>query len=250
MKPRAALISLALHFFGALLLFLTASFVSPPPKSGIPQNTQLLLRAPRLTSAKPGGGSGERSPLPANKGRAPEVHVHKIFIAPTLIRNENPKLIVEQAALTAPDINISMAEIGDPLGQGSARSNGKGGPHGIGDYLGGGPGYYGGPGGPGNGQGNVKVERARVTRQPQVIYKVEPEYSEEARKMKYQGSVLLAIDVDVNGQAINIRVIRQAGLGLDERAIEAVHQWRFRPALSGDKPVVAPATVEVSFHLL
>jgi len=246
MKPRAALTSLAIHFFGALLLFLTASFVSIPPTPRVTQSTPVLMRAPRLTVAKPGGGSGERSPVPANKGRAPEVHVRKIFIAPTLIRNENPKLVVEQAALTAPEININVADIGDPLGQGGVRSNGKGGPHGIGDYLGSGPGRYNGPGGPGNG----KVERVRVTRQPQVIYKVEPEYSEEARKVKYQGSVLLGIDVDVNGQAINIHVIRAAGLGLDERAIEAVHKWRFRPALSGDSPVVAPATVEVSFHLL
>jgi TonB family protein len=79
---------------------------------------------------------------------------------------------------------------------------------------------------------------------------VEPEYSEEARKLKFQGTVLLAIDVDVNGSAVNIRVVRPAGLGLDERAIEAVRKWRFRPALSGDRPVVAPATVEVNFRLL
>ena len=78
----------------------------------------------------------------------------------------------------------------------------------------------------------------------------EPEYSEEARKARHQGTVILAIDVDETGHATNIRVMHGLGLGLDEKAIQAVMRWKFRPALSGDRPVTAPATVEVSFRLL
>lgn len=247
MKPRAALVSLALHFAGALALFLMASFVAAPPVRRPPQLAPLTLRPPRIVVAKK-GGSGDRSPLPAQRGRAPEVHVRKIFMPPVPVRNDNPKLVVEQALLNAPEINISANQTGDPMGVGRWPSNGSGGPFGIGDGKGGdiGPGDGRGPGG----QGGSDKPKIRLSRQPQVIYKVEPEYSEEARKVHFQGTVVLGIDVDTNGVPANIHVVRSLGLGLDERAIEAVAKWRFRPALSGDRPVSAPALVEVSFHLL
>ena len=98
--------------------------------------------------------------------------------------------------------------------------------------------------------GTLPSQNARLTRQPQLIYKVEPEYSEDARKVHFQGTVILSIEVDANGLPSNIRVVRSIGLGLDERAIQAVAKWKFRPAVSGDHPVAAPAIVEVSFHLL
>jgi protein TonB len=56
--------------------------------------------------------------------------------------------------------------------------------------------------------------------------------------------------VALDGKPINIRVIQGIGLGLDECAIDAVKRWRFQPALAGDVPVVAPATIEVGFHLI
>jgi len=210
-------------------------------------NVPILFRAPRLVTTKPGGG-GDRSPLPANRGRAPEVHLRRIFIPPVaVIRNENPKLIVEQALLNAPEINISAENIGDPLGTGRMPSGGPGGPFGFGDGPGPGIGKDGGPGVGDGGRGKPPV---RLSRQPQLIYKVEPEYSEDARKVHFQGTVILAIMVDANGTPSNIRVLRSVGLGLDERAMQAVAKWKFRPAMSGDHTVAAPATVEVSFHLL
>jgi protein TonB len=248
MKPRAALVSLALHFFGALALFLMASLVSQPPAKPAVQNILIALRAPRKLAAKPGGG-GDRSVLPAQRGRAPEVHVRKIFMPPVaVIRNENPKLVVEQALLTTPDFNIAATNVGDPFGVPSGSPGGPGGPSGYGK----GRGNYGGDGdgnnGPGVGEGNKP--KVRLSRQPQVIYKVEPEYSEDARKVHFQGTVILTIDVDANGVPANIRVVHSLGLGLDERAIQAVAKWRFRPAMSGDHAVTAPAVIEVSFHLL
>ena len=85
---------------------------------------------------------------------------------------------------------------------------------------------------------------------PQLIYKVEPEFSEAARKAKYQGVVVLAIEVDASGHPRNLQVIEQLGLGLDEKAIEAVSQWRFRPGYEDGRPIVTTATVEVRFRLM
>lgn len=246
MKPRAALVSLALHFFGALALFLIASFVPIPLVQRPLANVPIALRAPRIVTAKPGGG-GDRSLLPANRGRAPEVHVRKIFMPPVaVIRNENPKLIVEQALLNAPEINISAENIGNPLGTGRMPSGGPGGPYGYGNVTGQGIGNESGPGV----DGGRSKPPIRLSRQPQLIYQVEPEYSEDARKVHFQGTVVLAIEVDSNGFPSKIRVVHSVGLGLDERAMQAVARWRFRPAMSGDHAVAAPATVEVSFHLL
>ena len=83
-----------------------------------------------------------------------------------------------------------------------------------------------------------------------MLYKVDPEYSEEARKAKYSGTVVVYIEVDETGHARNLRVVRSIGLGLDEKAIEAVNKWRFKPGLKDGKPVVVAAHIEVNFRLL
>jgi len=83
-----------------------------------------------------------------------------------------------------------------------------------------------------------------------VLYKVEPEFSDEARKAKYQGTVLLTIEVGEDGKPHKLRVLRGLGLGLDEKAIEAVSRWIFRPALRNGHPIRAAATIEVNFRLL
>jgi len=84
---------------------------------------------------------------------------------------------------------------------------------------------------------------------PTLIRKVEPEYSEEARAAKFQGTVLLYAEVDPSGKATNIKVARSLGLGLDEKAIEAVRQWKFKPGMKGDTPVTVAVTIEVNFRL-
>jgi TonB family protein len=250
MRPRAALLSLALHFVAALALFFTASFLAPriAPIVATPFD-KVVLRLPHLMTQK-AGGSGDHSPLPPQKGKLPDPPVRKIFMPPVAqIRNENPKLVVEQALLNAPEISISADQLGDPFSNGKFPSGGPGTSGGIGKGAGGlygdefGPGKFGRP--PADASPRVKL-----TRKPQLLFSVDPEYSEEARKARFQGTVVLAIDVDANGRPSNIRVVRSVGLGLDERAINAVEKWRFRPALSGDRPVAAPALVEVSFHLL
>ena len=84
---------------------------------------------------------------------------------------------------------------------------------------------------------------------PRLTYKVEPEYSEEALKAKHEGTVVLAIQVGEDGRAHNIRVIRSLGLGLDEKAIQAVQEWKFVPGKKDGIPVKVPANVEVNFRL-
>jgi TonB family protein len=84
---------------------------------------------------------------------------------------------------------------------------------------------------------------------PVLIYKVEPDYTEEARAAKSQGTVLLYVEIDPNGTATNIKVQRSLGLGLDEKAIEAVRKWKFMPGRKGDQPVTVQATIEVNFRL-
>ena len=83
-----------------------------------------------------------------------------------------------------------------------------------------------------------------------LLFKVEPEFSEQARQAKHQGVVILYGEVNTNGKLTNVRVVQGLGLGLDEKAIEAVKQWKFRPGYQNGRPVVAAATIEVNFHLL
>ena len=84
---------------------------------------------------------------------------------------------------------------------------------------------------------------------PELIYKVDPEFSEEARKAKFMGIVLVNLIVDQNGNPQNVHVLRGVGMGLDEKAVEAVKQYKFKPAREGGKPVAVELNVEVNFQI-
>jgi len=88
------------------------------------------------------------------------------------------------------------------------------------------------------------------TTPPKVLYKVEPQYTEDAKTAKVSGSVLLSLLVDENGNAQEIQVARSLDEGLDQKAIEAVRQWRFSPATENGKPVPFAVKIEVNFRLL
>ncbi len=119
---------------------------------------------------------------------------------------------------------------------------------GVGSGAGRGVGAGGGYGGVVRGDG-ANVPPDGVT-EPVPLIKREPEYSEEARKAKLQGSVTLAITIDETGRVANAKVIRSLGLGLDEKAIEAVLGWRFRPGTKNGKAIAAQRTVYMDFRLL
>jgi TonB family protein len=101
-----------------------------------------------------------------------------------------------------------------------------------------------------SGNGGVDHSIAPDSASPALVSKQEPEYSELARKAKFQGVVIVQIEVDANGNAVNPRVMRSLGLGLDEKAIEAVKQWKFKPVMKDGKPVTTQAEVHVNFRLL
>lgn len=85
---------------------------------------------------------------------------------------------------------------------------------------------------------------------PRLLFKVEPAYSEEARLARYQGTVVVAVDIGTDGLAQNMRAIRGLGLGLDEEAFKAIAQWKFQPGTKDSEPVPVTATIEVNFRLL
>jgi protein TonB len=251
--------SVALQSTVVLLLF-TVSF-NKTVQDKIKEITPLI--APVLEPMKPqkqtmqgGGGGGDRSPQPQAKGKLPKIAL-KQFVPPTeVIRNEHPKLIMEPTIVAPPDAvlpNANLPNIGDPLAKIGPPSNGMGSGGGIGSGNGGGIGSGSGAGlgpGSGGGFGGGAFRVGGGVSQPVVIFKVDPEYSEEARKSKTSGTVLLSLVVDVDGKAKQIKVTRGVGLGLDEKAIEAVQKWKFTPGKKNGTAVPVYATVEVNFRLL
>ena len=203
-----------------------------------------------------GGGGGDSSPEPASKGRLPRFALEQLAPPTAIVRNEDPELPVEPTLLVPPDINVpqpNIAQLGDPLGALGPLSSGAGAGGGIGSGYGGGVGSGRGGGvgpGEGGGIGGGVFRAGGGVSAPQLIYRVEPEYTEEARKAKYQGTVVIYCVVDVHGMVRNIRVTRSLGLGLDEKALEAVRQWKFKPGMKNGRPVNVAASIEVTFRLL
>lgn len=226
---------------------------------------QITLIAPDLAPYKPsppkkenmggGGGGGDRSPTPVTKGKLPKL-ADKQFVPPMISKVENPKLPMEPTLVIQPDApvpNVNMTQLGDPLSKVLGASNGTGSGAGMGSGNGGGIGPGSGAGyGPGHG-GNFGGGAYKIgggVSAPVPIFKPEPEYSEEARKAKFQGTVVLNIVVDEKGNARDVTVARPLGLGLDQKAIEAVMKWKFRPGMKDGHPVPVRASIEVNFRLL
>ena len=215
-----------------------------------------LPQKPKLQPAGGGGGGGDRSILPPAKGQLPKPSP-KQFVPPAqVINNPEPKLELTPTIDIPLDANVpnnKLPQWGDPLAKIGPPSNGPGSGSGIGSGKGGGIGSGSGGGlgpGSGGGMGGGAYRIGGGVSAPQLLLKIEPEYSEEARKAKYQGVVVLAVVVDENGKAQQLRIVRPLGLGLDEKAIEAVQKWKFRPGQLNGKPVPVAATIEVNFRLL
>jgi periplasmic protein TonB len=209
------------------------------------------------TKAGGGGGGGDRSMIDANKGKLPEIKKDPVTPPqPQVI--EHPKL-PEPAAINVqtniqlpnnPDMpligvhssaNVQLASAG--TGSGAGMGTGSGGGLGSGQGNGYGPGYGGNVG------GGLEQIGGRVSA-PVVLHSVEAEFSDEARRAKYQGVCLISLIVDTQGNPQNIRVARALGMGLDEKAIEAIRQYKFKPAMKdGKTPVPVMITIEVDFRL-
>jgi protein TonB len=232
-----------------------------PQITAKPQNdTQLIdpgdyVLKPAKTQAGGGGGGGDRDVLQASKGKLPKFSMQQITPPAAVIRNPNPKLAVEPTVIVPPDIKVamnSMPNLGDPKSSAIIPSNGTGSVGGIGSGSGGGVGSGTGAGvgpGSGGGIGGGVFRPGRGVTPPRPIYSPDPEFSEEARKAKYQGTCTLMIVVSPDGRPTNIRVVNSLGMGLDEKAIETVKTWRFEPGLKDGHAVSVEMAVEVDFHL-
>ena len=211
---------------------------------------------PSKTQVGGGGGGGDRDVLQASKGKLPKFSMEQITPPMVVVRNEHPKLTAEPTVIIPPQVqlavNNNMPNLGDPMAHAVLPSNGTGSGGGIGTGSGGGVGSGKGGGfgpGEGGGTGGGLFRVGGGVSAPRAIYQPEPEFSEEARKAKYQGVCTLSLIVGADGRPSNIRVASSLGMGLDEKAIEAVKSWRFEPAMKDGHPVAVQIAVEVDFHL-
>ena len=243
---KAGLVSTCINggIFLLLLLIGTNKQVQDAIKEQITIIAPVMRKVPPKEQIAKGGG-GSPNKLPETQGKLPKV-APKQFVPPTVHPIDNPKLSMPVTIIADSDLpNINAANFGDPLAGLGIPSTGNGFGTGIGPGRG--PGV--GPGS-GGGFGGGAYRPGGGVSLPVPITKPEPEYSEEARKAKYQGSVTLQIVVNEKGEPTEIRVVKKLGLGLDEKAIEAVSKWRFKPGMKDGKPVAVIATIEVSFRLL
>ncbi len=261
LRPQSMLLSFLLHTVIVVLLATSTSWMFTHRRQiqqqvvGLIADVSPYVLPPSATKAGGGGGGGDRDKLPASQGVLPKFAREQFAPPAVVIRNPDPKLAMEPTVVVPPEIQLPQpaGPLGDPLsGVLGPPSNGPGSGGGIGSGSGGGVGSGRGPGvGPGFG-GGIGGGVYRVgggVSAPRAIYAPDPSYSEEARKAKYQGTVVLWVVVGADGRTRDIRVQRSLGLGLDENAVEAIRRWRFEPARKDGMPVAVQVSVEVNFRL-
>ena len=249
---------------GGLLAFLlligVRAVVQPLPKPGLLPDFKLNdfpLFATRTGSAHGGGSGGTNDATDANKGRPPKSDMNPMapLQQPVL---DHPQLAIENRIAVQPEIklpdNPALPMIGlHDSPNVTLMSGGQGTQVGIGTGPGGGMGPGRGPGlGPGSnggaGGGPLTPGVGGVS-QPIPIFTPEAEFSDEARRQKYQGVCVISVIIDAQGNPQSPHLVRALGMGLDEKALAAVMRYRFKPAKKDGKPVAVRMTVEVNFRL-
>jgi periplasmic protein TonB len=213
--------------------------------------------APKSTNrAGGGGGGGDHSVIEASKGKLPKIEKDPV-VPPQVQTFDKPKIVMPSAIAVQNDIklpdNPDLANIGMKTGPNVVLSNGTGGGGGMGSGNGGGLGSGNGIGyGPGSGWntgGGLAQVGGRVSA-PVPLFQPEAEFSDEARRAKYQGVCLVGLIVDAQGNPQNVHIVRALGMGLDEKAMEAVRKYKFKPAMrDGKTPVPVYVNIEVNFRL-
>jgi protein TonB len=234
----------------ALLILLIALLVRAHVQLAAPVKQQALVdiaippKAPPKADAM-GGGGGQRGPTPVTKGTPPKFADQQI-VPPKAPPMEEPKIKIQPTIEVQQDVKMasSLPQIGvanSPI-VGMSMGNGKG------TGLGSGTGSGLGPGSGGNTGGGVRHIGGGVSA-PVLVTQVDPEFSEEARKAKVAGIVVVNLIVDQNGLPKNVRVVQGIGMGLNEKAVEAVKQYKFKPAMENGKPVAVEMNIEVNFQI-
>jgi periplasmic protein TonB len=212
----------------------TALLEPPPAPPVMPKDTKI------------GGGGGQHDLGPVTQGHLPKLAQTQI-VPPKAPPTIPPKLAVEPTVVVQPDLKLAdnkMPDLGVPNSNLKGFSMGNGNGTGIGSGDGAGI----GPGSGGNIGGGVYQVGGGI-RPPIAIYTPDPEFSEEARKAKFSGNVVVSLIVDKDGHPRNVHVLRGVGMGLDEKAVEAVQQYKFKPALKNGAPVAVYLNVEVNFQI-
>jgi protein TonB len=238
-----------MHAAAILLLFWAVQAHSKFLAIGKTAMVTELTTPPPMAPAKTimGGGGGQRGAAPVSQGHLPKFADRQITVpkAPPL---EEPKIRMPAATIEVQKdlrmTNNNMPNIGMPnsplIGNSLGNGAGSGMGSGIGSGLGAGIG--------GNYGGGLKKIGGGVS-SPELIFKVDPEFSEEARRTKFMGIVLVNLIVDQQGRPVNVHVLRGVGMGLDDKAVAAVKQYRFKPAKEAGKPVAVEMNVEVNFQI-
>jgi TonB family protein len=243
-ERRSAITSLSIHILAVVLLFSLVTYrtTTLPVANFTPLHAPLL---PPYRGKQGGGSQPEKGPVQA--GRLP-TRSTRVFV-PMLLTpvNLHPKLAMVATIDAPPDIDSKLPNFGDPNGLASLLPGGSGGRGGIG--IGTGTTFGPGPGSGAPGISGVYTSGHGIT-MPVAIKKVEPEFSEEARRARAMGIVVVYAEIGTDGKPHNLRVVRSFGMGLDEKAVEAVQQWLFRPGTKDGKPVTVAASIELAFHLL
>ena len=258
---RSSLISIGIHLavFAAIAALLfwqpkkkTVAEIAPPPAFNI---TPFVPFSARPASGG-GGGGGDRDVLQATKGKLPKISKVQFVPPDEIIRNPKPKLAVAPTVVMPQNIHLpttSMPNLGNPTAAvHGPLSNGTGSAGGIGSGTSGGVGSGSGAGvgpGQGGGYGGGVYHVGGGVSPPVVIYQVDPEFSDKARMAKYQGVVVVAFIVDAKGMPRDLRVVQHLGMGLDQKALEAVRKYRFRPAMLNGHPVPVSIAIDVDFHI-
>jgi len=231
------------------------TLIAPPLSDYQP----VMKPAPQVKALTGGGGGGTHAKIIESKGRLPKIAPEQ-FTPPTVeIVNQKPKLVMQATVVAPANVKLpdvpNMPNLGNPMAARVAGpvSNGNGSGGGIGSGAGGGIGSGAGPGhGPGQGGGfgggTYSVGDIGVT-SPVAKFTPDPDFSEAARKAKYQGTVTLAAVIGLDGRPRNLRVIHALGMGLDEKALERVRTWLFEPGKRNGQPVAVAMTLEVDFRL-
>ncbi len=253
-SPLSSGLAILFYLLLAALLFFWPKKQVPQVKEAVVTPLDISAYLPKApTLAGGGGGGGAHSIVPPTKGKLPEFTKVQVT-PPQVLLIDHPKLPVP-ASVVMPPMKVADAalpNIGLPQASAVTLSAGSGSGSGIGTGKGGGLGIGSGGGiGPGTG-GDTGGGAAHVggsVSSPKLIYGPEPEFSDEARRQKYQGVVVVSIIVDAQGNPQRPRIVRALGMGLDEKALEAVKQYKFRPAMQGGKPIPVEINIEVNFQL-
>ncbi|WP_109485590.1 energy transducer TonB [Occallatibacter savannae] len=217
---------------------------APPPAK--------ILPVPKVAHGGGGGGIPQPKPIEVQRGTPPVV-VSKVQLNAPQLKIDNPKMAIQPTVnVTLPD-QPKMANLGEsdsPQIKLASQGSGQGGSfgHGLGGGFGAGKGNGVGAG-QGGGYGGGLMSVGGGVSAPSVLHSVQPEFTEEARQAQFQGTCSIQLIVDAQGNPQNVHVTKHLGMGLDEKAIEAVRQYKFKPAMYDGHPVAVQIVVEVEFHL-